>query len=487
MGIDFRLLKGWKPRRLGGGFAGKKESGQLRFGGRDRPFKKPIALELKEQEERRQKERRNRADERRRRDTSRERNRRKSPLRENGVSLPKEPKKSDSTAKDHTKPGRSSKEGSPAGPNPSSRKRHHSSEKSSERKPEPSPLNNPDAEKDDNKPSLSKRRHVSPKSPSRERNRRRSRERRRTRSNERRRSPPDRRRRNSPKRPKRTSRSPRRPRKRSPRQNDKEPAPVRKQDEGLSPFGGRSRRAKQSSLERQVNYAKQDRDRLPATEPKRYSQPSPHRMNERTRHFAPSPASPRQEPIEQSPGSRQEKSNRRLLDNVDYPANRSRRAISPKREYSKPLPPADPRLKHPAYQDHWPQPSYSEERNGKEFNFSERAPHLGESYPSYANSLVSSQQFSSESLGRGVYDQPPSRDPRLNVTQYAAQFLPQRPVIAHCIYGQIGEYQQATHPEQLDNGLKQLQSGTSSWDLVSRGLAKQPSKDERYLHERTRP
>lgn len=27
---------------LGGGFGGKKESGQLRFGGRNRPFKKPI-------------------------------------------------------------------------------------------------------------------------------------------------------------------------------------------------------------------------------------------------------------------------------------------------------------------------------------------------------------------------------------------------------------------------------------------------------------
>ncbi|XP_029051394.2 U11/U12 small nuclear ribonucleoprotein 35 kDa protein-like isoform X1 [Osmia bicornis bicornis] len=37
-----RTMKGWKPRRLGGGFGGKKESGQLRFGGRDRPFKKPI-------------------------------------------------------------------------------------------------------------------------------------------------------------------------------------------------------------------------------------------------------------------------------------------------------------------------------------------------------------------------------------------------------------------------------------------------------------
>jgi len=27
---------------LGGGFGGRKESGQLRFGGKDRPFKRPI-------------------------------------------------------------------------------------------------------------------------------------------------------------------------------------------------------------------------------------------------------------------------------------------------------------------------------------------------------------------------------------------------------------------------------------------------------------
>ncbi len=39
-----RNLKGWKPRRFGGGFGGKKEAGQLRFGGRDRPFKKPIVV-----------------------------------------------------------------------------------------------------------------------------------------------------------------------------------------------------------------------------------------------------------------------------------------------------------------------------------------------------------------------------------------------------------------------------------------------------------
>lgn len=35
-----RNLKGWKPRRLGGGFGGFKESGQLRFGGRYKPFGK---------------------------------------------------------------------------------------------------------------------------------------------------------------------------------------------------------------------------------------------------------------------------------------------------------------------------------------------------------------------------------------------------------------------------------------------------------------
>lgn len=47
--VDFeqeRTLKGWIPRRLGGGQGGKKESGQLRFGGRDRPFRKPINLGL---------------------------------------------------------------------------------------------------------------------------------------------------------------------------------------------------------------------------------------------------------------------------------------------------------------------------------------------------------------------------------------------------------------------------------------------------------
>lgn len=36
-----RRMKGWKPRRLGGGFGGKKESGQLRFGCSARPFQRP--------------------------------------------------------------------------------------------------------------------------------------------------------------------------------------------------------------------------------------------------------------------------------------------------------------------------------------------------------------------------------------------------------------------------------------------------------------
>ncbi|KAF7726327.1 hypothetical protein EC973_008907 [Apophysomyces ossiformis] len=37
-----RLMPGWIPRRFGGGFGGKKESGQLRFGARDRPFRRPM-------------------------------------------------------------------------------------------------------------------------------------------------------------------------------------------------------------------------------------------------------------------------------------------------------------------------------------------------------------------------------------------------------------------------------------------------------------
>ncbi|KAF7278641.1 hypothetical protein GWI33_008157 [Rhynchophorus ferrugineus] len=85
--VDFeceRLLKGWIPRRLGGGFGGKKESGQLRFGGRDRPFKKPITLEIQEEEERKakEKERRKREEEKRReRHRERTHGRKRSPLR----------------------------------------------------------------------------------------------------------------------------------------------------------------------------------------------------------------------------------------------------------------------------------------------------------------------------------------------------------------------------------------------------------------------
>ncbi|XP_060856567.1 U11/U12 small nuclear ribonucleoprotein 35 kDa protein-like [Metopolophium dirhodum] len=46
--VDFecgRLLPGWKPRRLGGGFGGEKQSGQLRFGGRVRSFRPPLNLD----------------------------------------------------------------------------------------------------------------------------------------------------------------------------------------------------------------------------------------------------------------------------------------------------------------------------------------------------------------------------------------------------------------------------------------------------------
>lgn len=46
-----RRLRGWKPRRLGGGFGGKKESGQLRFGCRDRPFRKPFVIQQKPKNE----------------------------------------------------------------------------------------------------------------------------------------------------------------------------------------------------------------------------------------------------------------------------------------------------------------------------------------------------------------------------------------------------------------------------------------------------
>ncbi|VDD74139.1 unnamed protein product [Mesocestoides corti] len=37
-----RSLPGWKPRRLGGGLGGRKESGQLRFGGIARLFRRPF-------------------------------------------------------------------------------------------------------------------------------------------------------------------------------------------------------------------------------------------------------------------------------------------------------------------------------------------------------------------------------------------------------------------------------------------------------------
>ncbi|GAQ91278.1 hypothetical protein KFL_007570010 [Klebsormidium nitens] len=37
-----QLMPGWIPRRLGGGLSGFKESGQLRFGGRDKPFRAPL-------------------------------------------------------------------------------------------------------------------------------------------------------------------------------------------------------------------------------------------------------------------------------------------------------------------------------------------------------------------------------------------------------------------------------------------------------------
>ncbi|KAM9194472.1 U11/U12 small nuclear ribonucleoprotein 35 kDa protein isoform 1-T5 [Trichechus inunguis] len=69
--VDYELertLKGWIPRRLGGGLGGKKESGQLRFGGRDRPFRKPINLPVVKNELYREGKR-----ERRERSPSRER------------------------------------------------------------------------------------------------------------------------------------------------------------------------------------------------------------------------------------------------------------------------------------------------------------------------------------------------------------------------------------------------------------------------------
>ncbi|KAF9372716.1 hypothetical protein CPB97_001056 [Podila verticillata] len=43
--VDFersRVMEGWIPRRLGGGLGGKRESGQLRFGGGLKPFRTPF-------------------------------------------------------------------------------------------------------------------------------------------------------------------------------------------------------------------------------------------------------------------------------------------------------------------------------------------------------------------------------------------------------------------------------------------------------------
>lgn len=82
-----RTLKGWVPRRLGGGLSGKRESGQLRFGGRDRPFVKPIIIpqrdaaetskrwERNDRSPRRQRSRSRSRDQNRRQDYSRDRSR----------------------------------------------------------------------------------------------------------------------------------------------------------------------------------------------------------------------------------------------------------------------------------------------------------------------------------------------------------------------------------------------------------------------------
>ena len=47
--VASRKLPGWKPRRCGGGLGGKKESGQLRFGGSQRPFRKASRNQITEQ------------------------------------------------------------------------------------------------------------------------------------------------------------------------------------------------------------------------------------------------------------------------------------------------------------------------------------------------------------------------------------------------------------------------------------------------------
>lgn len=47
--VDFmreQTVPGWIPRRLGGGVGGKKPSGQMRFGGRDCPFRAPFDINI---------------------------------------------------------------------------------------------------------------------------------------------------------------------------------------------------------------------------------------------------------------------------------------------------------------------------------------------------------------------------------------------------------------------------------------------------------
>ena len=44
--VASKKLLGWKPRRCGGGLGGEKQSGQLRFGGSQRPFKRPLEHKL---------------------------------------------------------------------------------------------------------------------------------------------------------------------------------------------------------------------------------------------------------------------------------------------------------------------------------------------------------------------------------------------------------------------------------------------------------
>lgn len=47
--VDFmreQTVPGWVPRRFGGGVGGKKPSGQMRFGGRDCPFRAPFDINI---------------------------------------------------------------------------------------------------------------------------------------------------------------------------------------------------------------------------------------------------------------------------------------------------------------------------------------------------------------------------------------------------------------------------------------------------------